>query len=372
MERPIAVVGAGVAGSSAAILLAQQGHSVIVIEKASAPHHKVCGEFLSFECLSWIKELGVDLEGLGAVPIESFHVYAGSSHLRGRLPVPGMSLSRKKLDSALIHRAQELGVQFYQGHRLLQYRRLAKNDFLLQTSKGEFQASALFWATGKYDVAKVQKRVGLENMSIAFKSHLTLSKDLMAPYQGVIDLHLYPGGYGGISQVENGQMNFCCIIGRKKFKEIGSWRELLKYQAEQSPRLRHIFENCHWLWDKPLTIANIPYGFRSLKPLPGVFVLGDQYAVISSLTGDGMSIAFLSALRAVKNFCSEKDIDRAVEKYHREMEKNLRFPLKIGYYLHKMFCSRYLSRVGIKMIRPFPQVVEKLVEKTRSSNVLEA
>ncbi len=45
------IAGGGIAGSAAAITLAQAGYSCIVIEKSEYPHHKVCGEFLSPECI---------------------------------------------------------------------------------------------------------------------------------------------------------------------------------------------------------------------------------------------------------------------------------------------------------------------------------
>jgi flavin-dependent dehydrogenase len=38
----IGIIGAGVAGSSLAILLAEEGKSVVVFEKENYPSHKVC------------------------------------------------------------------------------------------------------------------------------------------------------------------------------------------------------------------------------------------------------------------------------------------------------------------------------------------
>jgi menaquinone-9 beta-reductase len=43
------VVGGGLAGAAFAITLARQGRPVIVLEKTTGAHHKVCGEFLSAE-----------------------------------------------------------------------------------------------------------------------------------------------------------------------------------------------------------------------------------------------------------------------------------------------------------------------------------
>ena len=59
------VVGGGPAGSSLAIRLAQAGLSVSLIEREAGPHDKVCGEFLSFEAVGYLKGVGLDPTALG-------------------------------------------------------------------------------------------------------------------------------------------------------------------------------------------------------------------------------------------------------------------------------------------------------------------
>ena len=43
------VVGAGPAGAASAILLAERGRSVTLLDKAAFPRPKICGEYLSPE-----------------------------------------------------------------------------------------------------------------------------------------------------------------------------------------------------------------------------------------------------------------------------------------------------------------------------------
>src|SRR5258705_13222385 len=64
------IVGGGPAGSATACGLAALGRDVMLIERTSKPHHKVCGEFLSVETQTLLQRLGVDPSGLGAGPIE--------------------------------------------------------------------------------------------------------------------------------------------------------------------------------------------------------------------------------------------------------------------------------------------------------------
>ena len=53
------IIGGGVAGSTAARILARGGWSVAVVEKSSFPRRKVCGEYLSSTNLDLFERLGI-------------------------------------------------------------------------------------------------------------------------------------------------------------------------------------------------------------------------------------------------------------------------------------------------------------------------
>ena len=55
----VIIAGAGPAGTSAAIHLAQRGARVLLAEQKKFPRNKLCGEFISPECLNHFEELGV-------------------------------------------------------------------------------------------------------------------------------------------------------------------------------------------------------------------------------------------------------------------------------------------------------------------------
>jgi menaquinone-9 beta-reductase len=65
------VVGGGPAGTSAAIHLATGGARVLLLEQKKFPRAKLCGEFISPECLEHFRRLGV-AESMG---------HAGGAHL---------------------------------------------------------------------------------------------------------------------------------------------------------------------------------------------------------------------------------------------------------------------------------------------------
>jgi len=60
-----------------AIRLADAGRRVTLLEKETAAHHKVCGEFLSREAVGYLEQAGVSLRELGATEIDSLQLSSG-------------------------------------------------------------------------------------------------------------------------------------------------------------------------------------------------------------------------------------------------------------------------------------------------------
>jgi len=61
VKAEVVVIGGGLAGSAAAIVLGRAGSDVVLLERESQPQHKVCGEFLSREALKYLELLGLEV-----------------------------------------------------------------------------------------------------------------------------------------------------------------------------------------------------------------------------------------------------------------------------------------------------------------------
>ena len=60
-KTEILIIGGGLAGLTAALHLNKVGLNVTLIEKDTYPHHKVCGEYISFESYDFLDRLGLPL-----------------------------------------------------------------------------------------------------------------------------------------------------------------------------------------------------------------------------------------------------------------------------------------------------------------------
>src|SRR5258708_11174078 len=69
MRAETVIVGGGPAGSATACGLAALGHDVMLIERAAAPRHQLCAEFLTFPTQTQVPRLGVDPSAPCAAPI---------------------------------------------------------------------------------------------------------------------------------------------------------------------------------------------------------------------------------------------------------------------------------------------------------------
>ncbi len=107
MDADLAVVGAGPVGATLALLLARTGRRVIVLERATLPRDKPCGEGLMPSGAAVLRSAGVDLAG-GAFPTVAGVRYRldGGASVRGDLRSgAGYGVRRLRLDALLAARA---------------------------------------------------------------------------------------------------------------------------------------------------------------------------------------------------------------------------------------------------------------------------
>ena len=148
----IAVIGAGLSGTCAAILAAQSGARVVLLESGVAGRHKVCGEFLSPESRSQLEQLGVlnAMLASGARSIGAARVLSSARASRSvAFTRPGLSFSRRSLDGLLWARAQEVGVDARERSRVSHLEQNEAGDFQIEVNGQTLRARFVIAATGR-------------------------------------------------------------------------------------------------------------------------------------------------------------------------------------------------------------------------------
>lgn len=324
------IVGGGLAGSAAAILLARAGREVVLVERESQPQHKVCGEFLSQEALMYLRQLGVDAEGLGAVAIRSVRLAGREGVSEAMLPFVAMSLTRRRLDEEMLRVAESAGAVVLRGCRVNGVQRSGKGWAAVIDGAKTLSAAAAFLATGKHDLHARARPKGKQPDLVAFKMYWQLSPQQMAALEGQVELVLYDGGYAGLQLVEEGAANLCCLLQRAELQRLGGrWENLLVAMQRDCSLLRERLQGAVPLLEKPLAISSIPYGYVR-EASDGLWALGDQAAVIPSFTGDGMSIALHSGCRAAEMYLRGDNSEEFQKRLQAELSRQVGFATMVS------------------------------------------
>ena len=312
MRRAAAlIVGGGPAGSAAAIALARGGARPELIERTSGDRDLVCGGFLGWDALARLRRLGLDPEALGARPIRRLRLVAGTRTVEADLPRAAAGLSRRRLDSALLAAAEQAGAVVTRGRAVR-----AVEEGRLRLDDGEWlEAESLFLATGKHELRGAARPLDArsEPPAAGLRAALPPRPDLDAALAGIIELHLYDGGYAGLLLQEDGAANFCLSVSRARLAAAGSPEALVDALAAEAPLLaERLGADRPSRWE---AIAGVPYGWRAAATEPGLFRLGDQAAVIASLAGDGIAVALASGEAAARAWldggpCASVDYQR--------------------------------------------------------------
>jgi geranylgeranyl reductase family protein len=111
----VVVIGAGPAGSMAAIHLADRGHRVLLLDRQAFPRHKTCGDGLIADALDSLCEVGLEADvRLAGHRLESLSIFS-SSAIEFSVPGDYVTLRRRELDALMARRAVRAGAAFARG-----------------------------------------------------------------------------------------------------------------------------------------------------------------------------------------------------------------------------------------------------------------
>jgi geranylgeranyl reductase family protein len=334
----VAVVGAGPAGSSAAIHLARKGYSVALLDKEPFPREKLCGDFLN--PINWplLRELEVDREVL-ARPHEKVMTFLFTSFSGDEAEVPlpgsedgtlfGLGVRRFDLDYVLLKKSESEGATHFQECKLTDLKREAQSWLLRFDRAGMIEglrARVLIGADGRN--SWVAHRLGLADLgtmrgrSVGFQFRLKGSnRDT-----GKIEIHLFPGGYAGIVGLGGGTVNLCLAIERDRLLDGRPEEFLLDTCLPRNSRLGEILRGPRVSEMR----STYPVYFPPRRAYgEGALLVGDAARVNEPVTGEGIYFALKSgalAARTIDQAFQKRDFSaHQLSSYERECRSGFRF-----------------------------------------------
>jgi flavin-dependent dehydrogenase len=382
-----AVIGAGPAGAVSAMLLAQAGLSVVLIDKAQFPRDKVCGSCLSARTLGRLKAIGLSYLAarLQSMPIESITLRTASGAAVLPLPV-GRAVSRRKLDSALVEAAVAAGATFMpQTNATVEVETeetiLSKLKLITLNNGARITAKSIIVADGTGGRALVHIEESDKDFVPVVKkdSRIGLATTLEAEQlDDAANLFYRPGsiymavnafGYIGFVRMEEGKLDAAAAFSPQFVKASGSPQAAARtLMTTCGMPFIDALETATWLGTPPFS--------RRRKKIAdaGLFVIGDAAAYSEPFTGEGIGWAIASAqkiapivLQSVKRF-DDKNFCLALAQswqadYKRELAAKQMLSTRLGTFIRNEGLTNLV--VG-GLLSHIPAIARPLILSTSS------
>lgn len=301
MTRPEAiVVGAGPAGSMAALVLARAGVPVRLLERGTFPRPKLCGDTLNPGSMAILERLGGGPDAPAerirarALPLSGMTVTGpGSASVSADYPggLAGMAITRDVLDPILAEAAVAAGASFDTNIQVLGP--VLSNDGARVT--GVMVANSGGRAA-RLDAPMV---IAADGRASRLASSMRLARFARTPrrwafgayFEGVAgltsrgEMHVRRGGYIGVAPLPGGIANVCVVREESRVDQRAVVRESLAADA----RLRDRFAGARQVSETtvlgPLAVEAVAAG------CPGLLLAGDAAGFVDPMTGDGLRFA---------------------------------------------------------------------------------
>ena len=300
MTTDVLVVGAGPAGSIAALVLARAGVRVRLIDRARFPRDKLCGDTVNPRSLAILDRLEVSGPvRRRAMAITGMDITGpAGARVSARYPagVRGASLTRRELDMSLLEAAIAAGAVFDSGvivraplittdsARIIGVRVAASGD------DHNLHARIVIAADGRHS----RLAFGMGLAAYAPRPKRWAFGTYFAGVQGLTthgEMHLRPDGYIGVAPLPGDVANVCVVRELKNIfrAQRMNAESMIDRAVREDPVLRERFAGARQISEVtslgPLAVECRTAGY------PGLLLAGDAAGFVDPMTGDGLRFA---------------------------------------------------------------------------------
>lgn len=294
------VCGAGPAGSVAATVLARGGARVLMLDRATFPRDKLCGDTINPGTAAVLRRLGLfqPIEAL-ATPVDGMlvtgehGVAVRCGYQRGAC---GYALLRRDLDRVLADAAVAAGVRLEEGTLV---RGPLVDDGRCDSPR--VRGVVLAGRDGRDLRVPAAIVIGADGRRSRLAIPLGLARHPRQPRRWAVggyfsdvadvssfgEMHVRRGRYVGIARVPSGLVNVCAVLpGGAGLDEPAA---LLMRQIGRDARLRDRFRAAR-LAGPPVVLGPLAVDAPDAG-MPGLLLAGDAAGFIDPMTGDGLRFA---------------------------------------------------------------------------------
>jgi geranylgeranyl reductase family protein len=363
------VVGGGPAGAAAAARLAARGFMTILVDRATFPRDKVCGDFVGPAALADLADLGVTgTEAFGATnTIGDCALYVDGDQL-GALAIPqvdglpayGRVIPRRRLDAWVLDAARHAGATVLDGRKATAVQQASGAVTIHGHSAAgpwQLRTRLLIGADGSNSIIARALRgrpPPRQDRIVAVRAYFD---DVAGPADRA-DICLcsdsFPG-YSWLFPCGGGQANVGVGMVVSTYPQTGrNLRELLLRLIAEDPSMRHRLGGAR-IRGKILGCPLTTYNPR--LPLVGdrIMLLGDAAGLINPLNGEGIQYALHSA-RWAADVAADRlwsgRLDAAsLAGYEQRVHRSLRQDMAFSRLIVQLIRNRALNSFWLQALR---------------------
>lgn len=353
----VVIVGAGPAGSAAAVTLARAGLDVVVVDKATFPRDKFCGDGLTVWALRQLEALGWEpatAPSYRSVP----SAWVGSPSRRiVEFPLPddghfAAVVRRAELDAELVELARDAGAKVLDGTACIAADNRPDGVTIELDIGSTVDARIGIGADGMWSPLRrlLGGDTGYRGDWHAFRQYVTnvgplASQRLYAWFEPD-----FLPGYAWSFPLGDGAANVGFGILRGGAWRVGAmgtlWPEIL-----ERPHIKEVLgpeatpEGPHRAWPIPCRLEAVP------STIGRVLFVGDAAAVADPLTGEGIGQALATGTWAAEAILASppSDLDGAATRYRTRLATDLEPDHRMSWLLNRALSHRKGARTAIRV-----------------------
>lgn len=362
-QTDVLIVGAGPGGCAAALALQNLGVQHVIVDKATFPRDKICGDAISGKVLDELLKLRPSL-------VEQMHLdtdhYLPTYGIQFTAPngkqldvafpkrhdehVPGFVAKRMAFDELLASEVQKHST-LKQGVEILALASTT-NGVSVTVRQGDeeetIQARTLIAADGPNSIVRKYLSVPVfkaQHHSVALRAYC---KNVSALHKAdYLELHFMREvlpGYFWIFPLPNGEANVGMGMLTKKVKQRKlNIREIFKATLDKHPEMQKRFADAQISAIKGWTL---PLGSNMMtsEATPNVLFVGDAASLVDPFTGEGIGNAMVSGHLAAQHTVEflQKGSEHEYKAYYKALRAKLGEELKLSYRLQKLSSKPWL------------------------------
>ena len=357
----VLVVGGGPAGSATAITATRAGRSVLLVDKATFPRDKCCGDGLTTLALRLGQQLGLDPTPISDwQPVEGAVLHSPSGR-SVRFPLPhddghyAAVVPRREYDAALLGLARTSGTEVAESHAVTGIDVDDAGATVTVDGMGRIRAATVVAADGMW--SPVRRILGLSSDDDrgqwhAFRQYVSDVGPAAANLHVWFEADLLPG-YAWSFPLPGGRANVGFGILRGGPVAVGAtgriWDELMDRPAIRSVLGDHALpEDRRTAWPIPAKVD------RAVLDHGPVLFVGDAAAATDTLTGEGIGQALLTGILAGEAVLAGGPPANVAEVYRRSVRRELVADHRMSTALQAMLARPAGARAAVRLAGATP------------------